>query len=99
MSTDLDSMMDRRDRELGAMGHGPYAGDVYDECACCGSVSMIDDMHEVGTDTCVWLCVDCTDLLRRGEMLRAADAERLRKDAVRLALRSVTSSAATEGGR
>lgn len=95
----IDAMMDRRDRELGAQGHGPYAPDVYDECSSCGTAAMVDDMHEVGTDTGVWLCDDCTDLLRRGEMLRAQDAERLRNEAVRLALRSVMRGAAVEGER
>lgn len=98
MAADYDSWRDREDQRLGEMGVGPYAGDVYDDCACCGNAAMVDDMHEVG-DTGVWLCDDCTGLLRRGEMLRAQDAERLRKDAVRLALRSVASGAATEGAR
>lgn len=99
MAADYDSMMDRRDRELGEMGHGPYAPDVYDECDCCGNVAMVDDMHEVGTDTGVWLCDDCTGLLRRGEMLRATDAERLRRDAVRLAVAQVARGAARESER
>lgn len=95
----IDAMMDRRDRELGAMGYGPYAADVYDDCACCGNVAMVDDMHEVGGDTGVWLCDDCTELLKRGEMLRATDAERLRRDAVRLAVARATSGAARKGER
>lgn len=98
MATDYDLWRDREDQRLGKMGVGPYATDAFDDCACCGNSAMVDDMHEVG-DTGVWLCDDCTDLLRRGEMLRAADAERLRKDAVRLALRMAASDAATEGGR
>lgn len=99
MAADFDSMMDRRDRELGAMGHGPYAAEAYDDCACCGNAAMVDDMHEVGTDTDVWLCEDCTELLRRGEMLRPQDAERLRNEAVRLALREVKLGAAAEEGQ
>ena len=99
MASDLDTMMDRRDRELGAMGCGPYAADVYDDCACCGNAAIVDDMHEVGTDTGVWLCDDCTELLKRGEMLRATDAERLRRDAVRLAVAQVTRGAEMEGER
>lgn len=95
----IDSMMDRLDREWGEMGVGPYAGDAYDDCDSCGNAAMVDDMNEVGTDTGVWLCEDCTDLLRRGELLRAQDAERLRNEAVRLALRSVMRGAAVEGER
>jgi len=90
-----DAWRDREDQRLGEKGVGPYAEDEYADCACCGKRHNAFDLYEVGGDdtTGVFLCYDCTDLLRRGELLRVQDVEAQRREAVRLALRSMTVAA------
>lgn len=60
MATDLDAMMDRRDRELGAMGYGPYAQPRMVECWMCREYVSEEDCADVewgGDVHC--LCRDC----------------------------------------
>lgn len=82
---------DREDQRLGKHGVGPYAEDENADCACCGERHNAFDLYEVGGDdtTGVLLCCDCTDLLRRGEIVTPNEVRRLRYEATCDAVRSM----------
>lgn len=59
MAADFDSMMDRRDRELGAMGYGPYAEPEDVDCCICNERVSSEDAAAFEWGDVYHVCRDC----------------------------------------
>ena len=69
-----DTWNDRRDRELGTQGLGPYADYHHEECPSCHESAEAVDMHRVG-ESDVYICDACLELLRAGELSTPTDVQ------------------------